>query len=99
MRAYSTTKRALNIFVQEGAVSSKALGETYKLFASDQGMGIFSRCQITLELDSTVNFKFKTALKKKIVDNDGIVSFIVTKKVYISNKYNILLCNQCPVCF
>ena len=44
-------------------------------------MGIFSRCQITLEFDSTVNFKFKTALKKKIVDNDGIVSFIVTKKV------------------
>ena len=44
-------------------------------------MGIFKRCQITLELDSTANFKFKTALKKKIVDNDGIVSFIVTKKV------------------
>ena len=44
-------------------------------------MGIFTRCQITLELDSTANFKFKTALKKKIVDNDGIVSFIVTKKV------------------
>ncbi|XP_065907785.1 protein mono-ADP-ribosyltransferase PARP4-like isoform X2 [Dysidea avara] len=43
-------------------------------------MGIFKRCQITLELDSTANFKFKTALKKKIVDNDGIVSFIVTKK-------------------
>ena len=44
-------------------------------------MGIFSRCQITLEFDSTANFKFKTALKKKIIDNDGIVSFIVTKKV------------------
>ena len=46
-----------------------------------QDMGIFSRCQITLEFDSTANFKFKTALKKKVVDNDGIVSFIVTKKV------------------
>ena len=44
-------------------------------------MGIFKRCQITLEFDSTVNFKFKTALKKKIIDNDGIVSFIVTKRV------------------
>ncbi|XP_065907778.1 protein mono-ADP-ribosyltransferase PARP4-like isoform X3 [Dysidea avara] len=43
-------------------------------------MGIFKRCQITLEFDSTVNFKFKTALKKKIIDNDGIVSFIVTKR-------------------
>ena len=45
-------------------------------------MGIFSRCQITLELDSCVNFKKKAALKKKIIDNDGIVSFIVTKKVF-----------------
>jgi len=47
-------------------------------------MGIFKRCQITLEFDSTVNFRFKTALKKKIVDNDRIVSFIVTKKVTAS---------------
>ena len=49
-------------------------------------MGIFSRCQITLEFDSTVKFKFKAGLKKKIVDNDGIVSFIVTKKVYIQHS-------------
>jgi len=45
-------------------------------------MGIFKTCQITFEFDSTVNFKFKAALKKKIVDNDGIVSFVVTKKVF-----------------
>lgn len=44
-------------------------------------MGIFSGCQITFEFDSTVSFKTKAALKRKIIDNDGIVSFIVTKKV------------------
>ena len=61
-------------------------------------MGIFSRCQITLEFDSTANFKFKTALKKKVVDNDGIVSFIVTKKVSVIRVYghevhvNVMLC-------
>ena len=46
-------------------------------------MGILSRCQVALELDSCVNFKKKAALKKKIIDNDGIVSFIVTKKVVV----------------
>ena len=44
-------------------------------------MGIFSRCQIAFEFDSSVNFKNKAALKKKVIDNDGVVSFIVTKKV------------------
>lgn len=44
-------------------------------------MGIFSRCQITFEFDSSVSFKNKAALKKKVIDNDGVVSFIVTKKV------------------
>jgi len=55
-------------------------------------MGIFTRCQITLELDSSANFKFKTALKKNIVDNDGIVSFIVTKKVKL--MYDIIATQQ-----
>ena len=44
-------------------------------------MGLFTKCQITFELDSSVSFKDKAALKRKITDNDGIVSFIVTKKV------------------
>ena len=54
-------------------------------------MGIFSRCQVALELDSCVNFKKKAALKKKIIDNDGIVSFIVTKKVvvFLHREYDI----------
>ena len=44
-------------------------------------MGIFSRCQIAFEFDATASFKSKASLKKKIIDNDGVVSFIVTKKV------------------
>ena len=59
-------------------------------------MGTFKRCQITLEFDSTVNFKFKIALKKKIVDNDGIVSFIITKKVFGQNAFaKVLYKHQC----
>ena len=42
---------------------------------------MFSDCQITLELDSSLPFKGKLELKRKIVDNGGIISFIVTKKV------------------
>ena len=44
-------------------------------------MAVFSDCQITLELDSSLPFKGKLELKRKIVDNGGIISFIVTKKV------------------
>lgn len=47
-------------------------------------MGIFSDCQITLELDSSLPFKKKLALKRQIIDNGGIISFIVTKKVVAS---------------
>ena len=52
-------------------------------------MGIFSRCQITSEFDSTANFKFKMALKKKILENDGIVSFIVTRKKGIYLEHDL----------
>ena len=47
----------------------------------EANMAVFSGCQITLELDSSVNFKKKTELKKRVIDNGGIISFIVTKKV------------------
>lgn len=42
---------------------------------------VFEGCQITLELDSTLKFKQKAALKRSIIENGGVVSFIVTKKV------------------
>ena len=44
-------------------------------------MGLFDGCQITLELDSSIRFKGKLELKKKVTDNGGLISFIVTKKV------------------
>ena len=44
-------------------------------------MGIFTDCLIALELDSSLGFKKKSALKGKIIDNGGTISFIVTKNV------------------
>ena len=43
--------------------------------------GVFSGCQIVLDLTASVPFKKKVEIKKKIIENGGIVSFIVTKKV------------------
>lgn len=44
-------------------------------------VGVFNGCQVTLELDSSIRFKEKLQLKKKVTDNGGLISFIVTKKV------------------
>ena len=41
-------------------------------------MRIFDHCHFVLELDFTVSFKEKTLLKKKIIDNGGIISFLIT---------------------
>ncbi|XP_064404134.1 protein mono-ADP-ribosyltransferase PARP4-like isoform X3 [Halichondria panicea] len=41
---------------------------------------VFEGCQVTLELDSGLPFKKKLELKRTIIENGGIVSFIVTKK-------------------
>ena len=46
-------------------------------------MGVFSECQVALELDSSLPFKKKLALKRKVIDNGGVISFIVTKKVSV----------------
>uniref|UniRef100_A0ABM0MFB2 Poly [ADP-ribose] polymerase n=1 Tax=Saccoglossus kowalevskii TaxID=10224 RepID=A0ABM0MFB2_SACKO len=43
-------------------------------------MGIFTKCQITLELGTSIQFKKKQEIKKKITENDGIISYIITKK-------------------
>ena len=54
-------------------------------------MNVFEGCQVTLELDSSLGFKKKTELKKKIIENSGIISFIVTKKVReVYNSYDFL---------
>lgn len=44
-------------------------------------MGVFDGCQVSLDLDSSIRFKEKVELKKKVIDNGGIISSIVTKKV------------------
>ena len=52
-------------------------------------MGVFDGCQVTLELDSSVRFKQKLELKNKVIDNGGLISFIVTKKVRKGTGYSI----------
>ncbi|XP_072018548.1 protein mono-ADP-ribosyltransferase PARP4-like [Amphiura filiformis] len=48
---------------------------------AETGAGIFHGCQIVLDLDAAqVRFKQKQELRKKITDNGGIVSYIITKK-------------------
>lgn len=44
-------------------------------------MGVFDGCVVTLELDSSIRFKAKVELKRKVKDNGGTVSFIVTNEV------------------
>ena len=42
---------------------------------------MFTGCLLALELDSSLPFKKKKAVKRDLIDNGGVVSFIVTKKV------------------
>ena len=56
-------------------------------------MGVFDGCQIALDLDSSIRFKEKLELKKKVIGNGGIISFIVTKKVSGPCKKGSALCS------
>ena len=44
-------------------------------------MAIFENCQVVLEFDFSCNFKFKQNLKNTIIENGGVVSYIVNRKV------------------
>lgn len=44
-------------------------------------MGLFTGTHIALEFDISLGFKKKQEVRKLITANDGIVSFIITKKV------------------
>ena len=59
---------------------------------------MFEGCQLTLELDSSIPFKKKVALKKSITENGGIISFIVTKKVktVLNASYMYFICKSPP---
>ncbi|XP_033740043.1 protein mono-ADP-ribosyltransferase PARP4-like isoform X2 [Pecten maximus] len=41
---------------------------------------VFGGCHVVLDLTTSVNFKKKQEIRKKITENDGIVSYIVTKQ-------------------
>ncbi|CAH1800048.1 unnamed protein product [Owenia fusiformis] len=43
-------------------------------------MGVFTGCQIVLDVSTAVRYKEKQSLKKLVTDNDGIISFILTNK-------------------
>ena len=64
----------------------------------ETGDGIFHGCQIVLDLDAVqVRFKQKQELRKKITDNGGVISYIITKKViyfvkvFIGPGFSIIL--------
>ena len=59
-------------------------------FSADKWkMGVFSGCCIALELGATVPYKKKQEIRRLITENDGIVSFILTKKVTVSFQYSL----------
>ena len=46
-------------------------------------MGLFTKFVIALELGTSLPFKKKQQIRKQITENDGIISFIITKKVWL----------------
>ena len=44
-------------------------------------MKVFQNCTVVLEFDTVTSFKEKTLWRKKITDNGGIVSYVLTKRV------------------
>ena len=56
-------------------------------------MGVFSGCVIALELGTNVPFKQKKQLRQSITANDGVVSFIINKKVKVVCTTIILFLN------
>ena len=42
---------------------------------------MFAGCVITLDLATNTSYREKEILRKSVVDNGGVVSYIVTKKV------------------
>ena len=42
---------------------------------------IFNKCMVCLELDYSFSYKRKKELRSKITENDGVISYIITKKV------------------
>ncbi|KAL3858028.1 hypothetical protein ACJMK2_012644 [Sinanodonta woodiana] len=55
-------------------------------------MKIFKNCTVVLLFDTNTSFKEKTSWKKKITNNGGVISYIVTKRaslIVLFNKSNV----------
>src|SRR6218665_1554374 len=63
----------------------------------DVTMGVFHGYQIALELSSFSPLKKKQELRRLITSNDGVISFIVTKKVNDADHFlsEFLVCLHC----
>ncbi|BFZ25340.1 hypothetical protein BsWGS_28378 [Bradybaena similaris] len=61
-------------------------------------MSLFKGLQIGLDLGCGVNFKKKAELRKKIVENGGIISYIVTKNCHIVVTSNPEKCDVSSKC-
>ena len=44
-------------------------------------MKVFQNCIVVLEFDTLTSFKEKTEWRRKVTDNGGIVSYVLTKRV------------------
>lgn len=63
-------------------VSAKQQTEASLCRVLELKMGdVFKKCQIALELGTSVPFKEKQKIRKLITENDGTVSFVLNKKV------------------
>ena len=55
-------------------------------------MKVFQDCIVVLEFDTLTSYKEKTQWRKKVTENGGIVSYVLTKRVgsdKAPNKQNI----------
>lgn len=50
-------------------------------------MKVFSNCIVVLEFDAATSYKDKAAWRKKISDNGGVISYILTRKVNIKQTF------------
>ena len=61
-------------------------------------MAAFTGCQVMLELDSSVPFKKKLEMKRKVIENGGVISLIVTNKVHVdpasSSIHSVCVCES-----
>ena len=53
-------------------------------------MGIFSKLQFSVDFGTRLPWKEKQAVRRALLDNDGTLSYILTKKVIIIVLFDLL---------